>query len=82
MKYQIVIQKPAKKFLDKLPYEERARIVAAIELLPNGTDIKPMKGHPGIYRLRVGTYRVIYTVDNGRFIVYVINAGNRGDVYK
>ena len=82
MNYQIIIQKPAKKFLDKLPGNERARIVAAIELLPNGQDIKPLKGYPGVYRLRVGSYRVIYTVDNGRFIVYVINAGNRGDIYK
>ena len=39
-------------------------------------------GHPGLYRLRVGNYRILYTVDNGKLVVYVIGAGNRGDVYK
>ena len=32
-------------------------------------------------RLRVGDYRVVYTVDNGELIVLVIDAGNRGEIY-
>jgi len=31
--------------------------------------------------LRVGDHRIIYTVDNGKCIVYVIDAGNRGEIY-
>ena len=38
--YQIIIKKKAKKFIDKLPVNERRKIVNAIELLPNGEDIK------------------------------------------
>ena len=33
-------------------------------------------------RLRVGSYRIVYEVDNDRFIVVVINVGNRGQIYK
>lgn len=40
-----------------------------------------MKGHPGFLRLRVGDYRIIYTVDNGQLIVRVVDAGNRGQIY-
>ena len=40
-----------------------------------------MKGHPGFFRLRVGDYRIIYTVDNGLLIVRVVDAGNRGQIY-
>ena len=43
--YQIIIQKKAKKFIDKLPQNERIRVVKAIESLPNGEDIKKLKGH-------------------------------------
>lgn len=57
------------------------RIVKAIEVLPNGEDIKKLKGHNNLFRLRVGDYRIVYTVDNGELIVYVIDAGNRGEIY-
>lgn len=80
--YQIVIKKKAKKFIDKLPLNEKKRLVSAIENLPNGEDIKRLKGYSDLLRLRVGEYRIIYTVDNGKLTVYVIDAGNRGELYK
>ena len=81
MMYQIIIKKNAKKFIDSLPMNERRRVVAAIERLPDGEDIKRLKGHDNFLRLRVGDYRILYTVDNGELIVYVIDAGNRGQIY-
>lgn len=80
--YRIVLKKKAKKFIDKLPKNERIRVVSAIEKLPNGEDIKQLKGHSDLLRLRVGEYRIIYTVDNGECIIWVIDAGNRGEIYK
>ena len=80
--YQIIIKKKAKKFIDKLPANERKRVVSAIEQLPNGEDIKKLKGYDDLLRLRVGDYRIIYTVDNGKLVIFVIDIDNRGDVYK
>lgn len=79
--YKILLKKRAKKFIDKLPMNEKRRVVAAIERLPQGEDIKRLKGYDGLMRLRVGEYRIIYTVDNGELVVYVIDAGNRGQIY-
>ncbi len=79
--YKIVLKKSAKKFIDKLPNNEKRRIVSAIERLPAGEDIKPLKGHPGVLRLRVGNYRIIYTVDHGQLVICVIDIGNRGQIY-
>lgn len=79
--YKIIIKKKAKKFIDKLPQNEKVRVVKAIKMLPNGDDIKKLKGHIDLYRLRVGDYRIIYTVDNGELVVCVIDAGNRGEIY-
>jgi len=80
--YQIVIKKKAKKFIDRLPMNEKKRVVSAIEQLPNGDDIKKLSGHDNLLRLRVGEYRIIYTVDDGKLIVCVVDAGNRGEIYK
>lgn len=81
MMYQIILKKKAKKFIEKLPRNEKIRLIAAIEQLPNGEDIKRLKGHEGLLRLRVGDYRVIYTVDHGILTVVVIDIGNRGQIY-
>ena len=80
--YQIQIQKRAKKFIDKLPQNEKQRIVRAIEALPVGDDIKKLKGHDDLLRLRVGDYRILYTVDHGELLIIVIDVGNRGQIYK
>ena len=79
--YNIIIKKKAKKFIDKIPQNYKKRIVKAIESLPDGEDIKKLKGHDELLRLRVGSYRIIYTVDHGKLTVYVIDAGNRGEIY-
>lgn len=83
MKYEIVIGKLAEKFIVKLPKPEKERVLKAIYNLPEGTDIKQLKGKKskGLYRLRVGEYRIIYSIDNGRLIIYVVDAGNRGQIY-
>lgn len=81
MKYQIKIEKDAQKFLKKLPRPDETRVLKAIAKLPDERDRKQMKGHPGFFRLRVGDYRIIYTVDNGQLIVRVVDAGNRGQIY-
>lgn len=79
--YQIILKKKAKKFIDKLPLNERKRVVNAIEQLPDGDDIKKLKGHADLLRLRIGNYRIIYSIDNGKCTIYVIDVGNRGDIY-
>lgn len=84
MKYVIIIEKFAEKFIVKLPKPEKEKVLRAIYQLPEGNDIKGLKGrnNKGLYRLRVGNYRIIYTVDDGKLTVRVVDAGNRGGIYK
>ena len=84
MKYTILIEKFAEKFIVKLPRTEKERVLKAIYQLPEGNDVRELKGkkNKGLFRLRVGDYRIIYTIDNGKLIIHVIDAGNRGDIYK
>lgn len=82
MRYEIFLAKPAQKFIMKQQLPQRQRLFAAINKLPYEGDIKPLAGYTDRFRLRVGDYRVIYRVENTRLIVFVIDIGNRGDVYK
>ena len=83
----IEYSKSAAKALQKMDKALRQRIHYAIMGLtqtPPVGDIKPMQGYTGRYRLRVGGYRVVYRFDErGTMIVlYVIDVGPRGDIYK
>jgi mRNA interferase RelE/StbE len=83
VKYTVVIEKPAAKFISHLAQPEKERVLKAINELPHKGDIKRLQGKKsrGMYRLRVGSYRIIYTVDNGQLVVCVVDAGNRGQIY-
>ncbi|HIY03234.1 MAG TPA: type II toxin-antitoxin system RelE/ParE family toxin [Candidatus Blautia faecipullorum] len=81
MKYQIIIEKKAEKFIRKQGKKTQERLIKAICRLPDGTDIKKLRGQE-MYRMRVGNYRVLYTVDDGIKVITVENIDNRGDVYK
>ena len=79
--YKIDISKRALKFIAKQLKPQQELLLKAISKLPTG-DIKPLKGHKNIYRLRVDDFRIIYTIDNGQMVICVIDAGNRGQIYK
>lgn len=77
--FQVVYSKKALKFLKKQDMPTRKRLTAAIDQLPLSGDIKKLQGTNG-YRLRVGTFRVLFDV-NG-VIIDIIDIGNRGQIYK
>ena len=84
----IKYSKDALKFLAKMEKNIVRNIRDAINgltLTPPEGDIKVMQGYKdGRMRLRVGKYRVIYRydVDNELKILYIIDIGSRGDIYK
>lgn len=84
----IKYSKDALKFLAKVQKPVAVNIREAIKgltLTPPEGDIKVMQGYnDGRMRLRVGKYRVIYRydIDNQLKILYIIDIGSRGDIYK
>ena len=85
---KIKYSKDALKFLTKLDKKSVSRIREAIMGLtcnPPLGDIKVMQGYSdGRKRLRVGSWRIIYRHQNEETveIIFVIDIGNRGDIYK
>ncbi len=81
MKYKIVFQKAAIKFLKKQNKKTQNKLLSAINQLPSGTDIKQLQGYD-MYRMRIGKIRILYTMDEDIQIISIVNIHNRGDVYK
>ena len=72
MNYKIVFQKAAIKFLKKQDKKTQERLLTTIKQLPQGTDIKKLKGLD-MYRMRVGNMRILYLIDDTIKIMPVIN---------
>ncbi len=50
------------------------------ELLKN--NIKPLKGrYSGLYRLRVGNYRVVYRIEKDKLLILIVRVGHRREIY-
>ena len=87
-RYEIQYTKAAEKFLRD--HEDiREQYEASVkELLvgehPEKVDVKRIKGKRNYYyRIRIGGYRIVYAVLNGKIVVIcTILAGARGDIYK
>ena len=83
MTYQVELRPAAVRALKRIDHQDRDRIRGAIALLgenPRPPGAKALHGRPGL-RVRVGDYRIIYTVDDNILVVAVIALGHRRDVY-
>ena len=86
MEYRVEYEPQAIKDLKQLPTPLRKRIVNKIAwLAENFESVKPLPlaGQlAGLYKLRVGDYRVVYEFDRGIRVITVDWVGHRRDVYK
>ena len=85
MRYRIVIRKQALKEIGRMPAKINEQIVSAIENLkdnPRPSGCKKLKGEREImWRIRVGDYRVLYTIEDAIKIVEVRKVGHRKNIY-
>lgn len=84
MKYSLVYKKSAADELLKLPTDIAYRIKSAIDGLienPRPSGCKKLKGFENSYRIRIGSYRVIYTISDTVLIITIIKIAHRKSAY-
>jgi len=86
MSWKVNYTPDALKSLARMPRNESARIVEKVKQLaknphaPNN-NVKALKGKSDACRLRVGDWRVIYTLRDSELVILVLTVGPRGSVY-
>ena len=84
MTYRIELRPAAVRALGKVDHQDRDRIRGAIALLgenPRPPGARALQGRPG-YRVRIGDYRILYTIDDNVLVVVVLTLGHRRNVYQ
>jgi len=83
--FNIQWKRSARKELKKLGKKVIPRIVHAVDLLadePHPSGSRKLVGSEHIYRIRVGDYRVVYSMLDDVLCVEIIRVGHRKDVYR
>jgi len=84
MAYTVYLKRSAEKELKELPTKLHDKIVEALLLLrenPFPRNVKKLHGREG-FRIRVGSYRVLYLVDDEKKKIEVVSVGDRKEVYR
>lgn len=84
MTYTVEILRTAQKELGKINRPDQDRIIDAIQSLsetPRPSGCLKLSGREA-WRIRIGSYRVIYEVHDNRLVVLVVQIGHRRDVYR
>jgi mRNA interferase RelE/StbE len=83
-RHRLEFSPAAARQLRKLDRADAGRIRSATEQLrsqPRPPGATALQGRRGYLRVRVGDYRIIYTVDDDRLIVLIVALGHRREVY-
>jgi mRNA interferase RelE/StbE len=83
--YRIEVSATAEKQIRKLGRDDQLRVLRAIRQLglePHPAGSRKLHGYDDVFRIRVGTYRVLYSVISGVLVVIVLKVGHRKDVYR
>ena len=84
-RYSISVSSTAERQLRRLPRSDLGEVVEAIERLatePRPRGSRKLVGYDDVFRIRVGPYRVLYSVDDRAVIVIILKVGNRRDLYR
>ena len=83
--YAVRYDPKALEELSRLDMPAARRIVRAVDGMsvdPRPSGARPLVGYPELWRIRVGDYRVVYTVKDAEFVVLVLRVAHRSSVYR
>jgi len=82
--FKIIIHRKALSEINAIPDEDKRRLLDAIKAMgsdPFSGDVKPIKALRGVFRRRVGDYRVAFTVNFEVSEVVILKVARRGKFY-
>jgi mRNA interferase RelE/StbE len=85
-RYEIDYLRDAQKALRAVRDQRVKRMlmegIAALADTPRPPGCRKLAGRDAQWRIRVGDWRVIYRIDDGRLVVLIVDLGVRGGVYR
>jgi len=83
--YQVEFSRQAQKQFEALPRQIQQRLQPQIDTLveePRPSGVKKLKGAENQYRIRVGSYRIVYEIQDAVLLVILLRIGHRREIYR
>jgi mRNA interferase RelE/StbE len=83
--YKIELAREAEKFIRSQNKPLQTKLVIVLRKLaenPRPPKATKLKGLDELYRVRVGNYRIVYTIEDQKLLVLIVRIAHRKDVYK
>ena len=83
--YEITFARSARKELEKFPAKEVGKIFPKIEALaqePRPSSCCKLVGESNLWRIRIGSYRVVYSVDDDQHMIDIVAVRHRSEAYR
>ena len=83
--YEVEISRTAEKQLKALPAEDQVRVARTVLALaeePHPRGSRKLSGYDDVFRVRVGRFRVLYSILEKRLVILILKIGHRKDVYR
>ena len=83
--YQVVLSKTAEKELSKMSVKVVGKIIPVLLELssnPRPVGCKKIKGFDNLWRVQIGEYRAIYSIDDVISLIDIREIGHRKEIYK
>ena len=83
--YTVRVDRLAEKFIAEQSRKLQKRLFAEIQSLaanPRPAEARPITGRKGLYRVRIGNYRIVYLVKDEDLLVLVVRVGHRKEIYE
>lgn len=83
--YKIAFSRSARKELERFPAKEVGKIFPKIEALaqePRPVGCRKLVGESNLWRIRIGSYRVVYSIEDSQRSIDIIAVRHRSEVYR
>jgi len=83
--YRIEVSTTAERQIRRLPRTDQVRVIRVIQALstdPRPPGCRKLSGYDDVFRVRIGRYRALYSIEDRRLVIIVLKVGDRKDIYR
>ncbi len=82
LEYERDARKQLRAIRDRVELHRIEQALLQLRRNPRPAGVKKLSGHIDLWRIRVGDWRIVYRIEDGRLLILIVTVAKRGEVYR